>query len=74
MIGNILARIARQHGDRLLDSVIPATAKPKSLGGKLAGAVLLRIASRSVPGAIVITGGLVAKLLYDCRHAKKDGQ
>jgi len=55
----------------LLDAAIPVGSKPKTLGGKLAGAALLRIATRSVPGAIVITGGLVAKLLHDRRQARK---
>ena len=36
----------------------------------LAGAAMARIATRSVPGAIVVGGGLLAKMLYDRRHAK----
>jgi hypothetical protein len=73
---SLLAKIARIGGNRLLnqavdriDSATP-TAKP-SLTGTLAGAALVRIASRSVPGAIVVTGGLIAKTLHDRRKAKR---
>ena len=41
------------------------------IAGKIAGAALVRVATRSVPGAIVVTSGLVAKKLYDRRRARK---
>ncbi|MFM2302199.1 MAG: hypothetical protein RLZZ84_1935 [Pseudomonadota bacterium] len=47
-----------------------AAPRKKSLLGGLAGAMAVRIAARSVPGAIVIGGSLLAKRLYDRRHAK----
>ena len=31
----------------------------------------MRVATRSVPGAIVVTSGLLAKKLYDRRKARK---
>jgi hypothetical protein len=73
----LLARIARSTGGKLLDKasarLFPAMAEaPKakpSITRALAGAALTRIAARSVPGAIVVGGGLLAKGLYDRRRA-----
>ena len=42
----------------------------RGLAQTLIGTAIARIATRSVPGAIVIGGGLLAKTLYDRRHAK----
>ena len=66
--------------DRVVAQVLPggnAAGSGLSKGGLakggltkgLAGAAMARIATRSVPGAIVIGGGLLAKMLYDRRHA-----
>lgn len=44
--------------------------KSRSLMQSLAGAALTRIAMRSVPGAILVGGGLLAKTLYDRRKGK----
>lgn len=50
----------------------PEPAKPApSLGKTLASGALLKIATRSVPGAIIIGGGWLAKTLYDRRHADR---
>ena len=72
----LLARIARQNGGRLLntaiDTLLPVkagTADKKTLVGGVVGAVAVRVATRSVPGAIVVGGALIAKRLYDRRHA-----
>ncbi|WP_225204715.1 hypothetical protein [Novosphingobium huizhouense] len=43
--------------------------KGRSLTQSLVGTALARVATRSVPGAIVVGGGLLAKTLYDRRHA-----
>jgi hypothetical protein len=75
----LLAEIARKGGGKLLnravDKVLPVevATKParKSLFGRIAGAMVVRMASRSVPGAIVVGGGLLAKRLYDRRHARR---
>ena len=48
--------------------------KKAPLPRRLAGAAATRIAMKSVPGAIVIGGALLAKKLYDRRHAGKDGK
>lgn len=77
----ILASIIRQGGGRLLNTAIaralpdePAVpGKRKNLLGGIAGAVALRVATKSVPGAIVVGSGLIAKKLYDRRKAAKAG-
>lgn len=82
----LLARIMRQGGGKLIDLAVsgllkeaplpggedaPAAPRKSSLGAKLTGAAVTRIATRSVPGAIVIGGGLLAKTLYDRKKAKR---
>lgn len=50
--------------------------KGRSMAQTLVGTAVARIATRSVPGAIVVGGGLLAKTLYDRRKGKqaaKDG-
>ena len=83
---SLLNRIARQSGGKLLnvaiDTLLPVDASKvatRTLLGGIAGAVAVRVASRSVPGAILVGGALVAKRLYDRRHSAqavwaKDGQ
>ena len=73
----LLSRIARQNGGKLLnaaiDTILPVdsakTGKP-SLLGTVAGAVALRVATRSVPGAILVGGALIATRVYDRKQAK----
>ncbi|WP_374419219.1 hypothetical protein [Novosphingobium arvoryzae] len=76
----ILATILRQGGGRLLNTAIakalpdePAEAagRKKNLLAGVAGFVALRVATKSVPGAIVVGSGLIAKMLYDRRQATK---
>ena len=83
----IIARIAREHGPKLLRQAVnrlaadpmvqqdvqSATGKPvkPSIGRRIAGAALLRVATRSVPGAILVSGGLIAKALHDRRKARR---
>ena len=76
----VLAEIARKNGGKLLnaaiDTLLPVDAeklpaKKKSLLSGVAGAVAVRVATRSVPGAIVVGGAVLAKRLYDRRHAAK---
>lgn len=79
MAESLLARIARQSGARLLDKAVgridaAAPVKKPGLAGKIAGAALVRIATRSVPGAIIVTGGLIAKTLHDRRKAKRQAE
>lgn len=75
----LLARLVRQGGGRLLntaiDKVLPDTPTEekvkRNLFAGIAGAVAMKVATRSVPGAIVVTSGLLAKRLYDRRKARK---
>ena len=59
----VLAEIARRNGGKLLDAAIDALLPPtgekagtgkKTLLSGVAGAVAMRVATRSVPGAIVV--------------------
>jgi hypothetical protein len=45
--------------------------KNRSIVGTLASTALARVATRSVPGAIIVGGGLLAKTLYDRRQARR---
>ena len=75
----LLARLVRTTGGKLLDRatarlVPPAAGAAKakrSIGSALTGAAIARIATRSVPGALIVGGGLLAKSLYDRRHKRK---
>lgn len=77
----ILAGLARKGGSKLLDGAVnrllpdkPAeTVKRGSLLRGIAGTVAMRIATRSVPGAIVVASGALAKTLYDRRRARQRG-
>jgi hypothetical protein len=40
------------------------------MGQTLLGTAIARIATRSVPGALIVGGGMLAKTLYDRKHAK----
>ena len=44
--------------------------KGRTLGEALVGTALARLAMHSVPGAILVGGGLLAKTLYDRRKGK----
>lgn len=78
----LLARLVRHSGSRLLNTAIdrvlpdqPTEEKVKrSLLGGIAGAVAMKVATRSVPGAIVVTSGLLAKKLYDRRKARQKSE
>lgn len=46
----------------------------RSLRQTLVGAALARVATRSVPGAIVVGGGMLAKTLYDRHRDSRDAR
>lgn len=90
MTNLVLADIALRGGGALLRRAVEASLlgqavgagkakkiiKGRTMGQTLVGTALARIATRSVPGAIVIGGGMLAKTLYDRRREKqaaKDG-
>ena len=80
----LLADIALRGGGRLLRHVVertllgvkypPDTArdivKGRSMMQTLVGTAAARLATRSVPGAIIVGGGMLAKTLYDRSKSK----
>ena len=91
MTNLVIADIALRGGGRLLRHVVertllktkysPGTAKGivkgRGMAEALIGTAVARIATRSVPGAILVGGGLLAKALYDRRkgeEAKEKGK
>lgn len=74
----ILASLARKGGGRLLDAAVrralpdqpEPSGKNRNVLRGMAGAVALRVAMGSVPGAIVVASGALAKKLYDRRRAR----
>jgi hypothetical protein len=48
--------------------------KGRALGATIVHRAILRLATRSVPGAILVGGGLLAKTLHDRRKSKKTRQ
>ena len=92
MTNLLIADLALRGGGQLLRHVVERTllgakfspAKAKNIiGGRtmfqtLLGTAVARIATRSVPGAILVGGGLLAKTLYDRstdkRSARAKGQ
>ncbi len=75
----ILATLARKGGSRLLDVAVrralpdkpEAQPRDRNLLRGAVGAVALRVATSSVPGAIVVVSGALAKKLYDRRRERK---
>lgn len=92
MTNLLITDLLLRGGGRLLKNVVertvlgasftPAKAKKivkgRSMTQSLVGTALARIATRSVPGAIVVGGGVLAKALYERRRksasAKKGEQ
>lgn len=81
-VDRILGTLVRKGGGKLIDTAVarllPDQPEPKGRGGNLlrgaAGALALRVASRSVPGAIVVASGALAKKLYDRRRVRRSAQ
>ncbi len=88
MLSLMIANIALRGGDKLLRHAVKrgllgkaggpgiATnpAKAPTIAQTLLGTALTRIATRSVPGALIVGGGLLAKALYDRKHARDAGE
>lgn len=84
MTNLILADVALRTGGALLRRGVEKGLIGSKLGSKKAGRVIqgrtmmqtlvgtaiARVATRSVPGAIVVGGGLLAKTLYDRRRSR----
>lgn len=73
----VLADIALRGGAMLLRTAVNrgisamGGAPRANVGQRFVTTTLAKVATRSVPGAIVIGGGLLAKTLYDRAHARK---
>ncbi len=85
MSNMVLADIALRGGGALLKRAVETgilgqatgaakakrVIKGRSMTQTLVGTALARIATRSVPGAIIVGGGMLAKTLYDRRKGRK---
>ncbi len=88
MTNLLIADLALRGGGQLLRHAIERTVlgakytpdkakkivKGRSMVQTLLGTAAARIATRSVPGAIVVGGGLLAKALYDRRQHKRNAR
>jgi hypothetical protein len=92
MTNLVIADIALRGGGQLLRHAIEATLlgakydpdkarriiKGRTMQQTLIGTALARVATRSVPGALIVGGGLLAKTLYDRsrdrQQAKAEGE
>jgi hypothetical protein len=88
MTNLVIADIAMRGGGRLLRHAIEKTLlgakytpdkardiiKGRSLTQTLLGTAIARMATRSVPGAIIVGGGLLAKTLYDRSKDRRAAQ
>ena len=78
-VDRILSSMMRQGGGRLIDAAVRRTLpdKPEPSSGKsnllrgIVGAVAMRVATRSVPGAILVGSAALAKKLYDRRQSRR---
>lgn len=85
MTNLIIADLALRAGEALLRRGVEKGIIGGKLGAKKAGKVIkgrtmmqtlvgtaiARVATRSVPGAIIVGGGMLAKTLYDRKHRAK---
>ena len=85
MTNLLIADIALRGGGRLLRHAVETTllgtkyptdkarniVKGRSMTQTLIGTAIARVATRSVPGALLIGGGMLAKALYDRRKGTK---
>ncbi len=66
--------ITTAANDELVRNMIGAKARSQVaatvFGGTVMGAIAARIATRSVPGALLVGGALLAKAIYDQRKTK----
>ena len=58
-------------GSKLGSKKAARVIKGRTMMQSLVGTAIARIATRSVPGAIIVGGGMLAKTLYDRRHRAK---
>jgi hypothetical protein len=66
-----LKSAARAAGAKAAQAAAKAPKAKRGLGARLLTAAATRIATRSVPGAIVVGGALLAKTLHEHRKKRK---
>lgn len=66
-----LKSAARAAGAKAAQTAAKAPKAKRSLGTRIIAAAAMRIATRSVPGAIVVGGALLAKTLHERRKQRK---
>jgi hypothetical protein len=59
--------LANRYGGKSAKAIV----ENRSLGQALFGALVARLATRSLPGAVVVGGGLIAKTLFDRSQSKR---
>lgn len=88
MTNLLITDLLLRGGGRLLKNVVERTVlgasfpsakakkivKGRSMAQSLVGTALARIATKSVPGAIVVGGGMLAKALYERRRKGASAQ
>jgi hypothetical protein len=88
MTNLIIADIALRGGGRLLRHVVERSllglkyspdkarniVKGRGMAQTLIGTAVARVATRSVPGALLIGGGLLAKTLYDRKRGEAEAE
>lgn len=88
MTNLIIADVALRGGGRLLRHVVERTllgvkytpekaskiVKGRSMTQTLLGTAVARVATRSVPGALLVGGGLLAKTLYDRNRRRREAE
>lgn len=67
----VLKSAARAAGAKAAESAVKAPKVKRGIGSRLITAAATRIATRSVPGAIVVGGALLAKTLHNHRKNRK---
>ena len=84
----ILADVAMRMGSYLLRGAVERSflkgrygkqtakhiVKNRGIGQTLASVAIAKFATRSVPGAVIVTGGMAAKVLLDQRKARRSAR
>ena len=74
----LLANILSRRGSVLVDNAVRTLIQPvpgaaprrRGITARLIETILLRVATKSVPGAILIGGGLLARYLHERKQAR----
>ena len=73
---DVLTGLHKKHGRKVFSKAIDTLLPPKggakpTIADKVAKFVLLRLATKSLPGAIMVGGGLLAKHLHGKHQERK---